>query len=103
MFFEMEYSRSTRLTHGRTELLVLELVEEEQMEFDIYSNDQTMLYIIIALGATTVLIIIFLFSYCCCCRTTKKKEVVKSTSDACQGSFNVEPEHNYQRRRETFK
>jgi hypothetical protein len=92
MFFELQYSRSTRLTHGKTELLVLDLVEEELMEFDVYSNDETMLYIIIALGASTVLVIFGLFSYCCCCRTTKIKEGAKSTSDACQGSFNVEPE-----------
>jgi len=65
------------------------------MEFDIYSNDDKMLYIIIALGGSTVLLIIGLFFYCCCCRGAKEKkpEIVKtSTFEGCQTSFTFEPE-----------
>ena len=52
------------------------------MEFDIYSNDDTMLYVIIGLGVSTLFAIIALFFFCC--RDKKRKpEVKKTTSDAC--------------------
>ena len=69
LFFQLIHGRSTRKTYGKTNNLEIVLVEEDMMEFDVFTTDENIIYVIICLGTAIFVTIIALIVYCCCCRS----------------------------------